>query len=159
VNGAPRFAGFWLRALALLVDLLVLGFGVWLARLLAGQAFEEVLSRTVLDAKGETFARYSALHALARDFLGLGVPFVYFTLLEGVGGATLGKRILGLRVRGPEGLPIGLIRAALRNLAKPLSFACCFGGLLLAAFSARKRALHDWIAGSVVVRKEPVARG
>lgn len=159
MNGAPRFAGFWLRAWALLVDLLLLGLGVWLSRLLAGQAFEEILSRTVLDAQGETFARYGALHALARDLLGLGVPFVYFTLLEGLGGATLGKRLLGLRVRGPEGQPIGLVRAALRNLAKPLSFACCCGGVLLAAFNARKRALHDWIAGTVVARKEPAPRG
>lgn len=159
MNGAPRFAGFWLRALALLPDLLLLGLGVWLARVLAGQAFEEVLSRTVLDAKGETYARYGALHALVRDLLGLGLPFVYFTLLEGLGGATLGKRLLGLRVRGPEGLPIGVFRAALRNLAKPLSFACCCGGVLLAAFSARKRALHDWIAGTVVVKKEPALRG
>jgi uncharacterized RDD family membrane protein YckC len=157
VSGTPRYGGFWLRAWALLLDLLLLAMLVGLLRWAAGYAFEEALSRTVLDARGATFARYSALHALARDLLGLGLPFLYFALLEGCGGATLGKRVAVLRVRGPEGRPIGLLRAGWRNLMKPLSFACCFGGLLLAAWSARKRAFHDWLAGTVVVRHTPEA--
>ena len=152
MSGGPAYGGFWRRAGALLVDLLVLGLVVGLLRLAAGIAYEEALSRTVLDARGETFVRYRALHAMTRDLLGLGLPFLYFALLEGFGGATLGKRVAGLRVRGPEGRPIGILRAGWRNLAKPLSFACGFGGVLLAAWSVRKRAFHDWLAGTVVVR-------
>lgn len=155
MNG-PRYGGFWLRAWAFLLDALLLLPLVWLARLAAGLAYEELLSRAVLDAAGETFARYRTLHGLARDLLGLGLPWLYFTVLEGFGGASLGKRIAGLRVLGGAGRPIGLLRAAWRNLMKPLSLGCCCGGFLLAAWTARKRALHDWLSGTVVVQKASI---
>ncbi|MFN8012495.1 MAG: RDD family protein [Holophagaceae bacterium] len=154
-----RYGGFWLRAWAFLLDALVLLPLVWLARFAAGVAYEELLSRTVLDAAGEAFSRYQALHGLARDLLGLGLPWLYFAVLEGFGGASLGKRIAGLRVRDAEGRPIGPLRSAWRNLVKPLSLGCCCGGLLLAAWTARKRALHDWLSGTVVVREGSVPAG
>lgn len=155
MNGL-RYGGFWLRSWALALDGLVLLPVVWLARFAAGVAYEELLSRTVLDAAGETFARYTALHGLARDLLAAGLPWLYFTVLEGWGGATLGKRLAGLRVRDGEGRPIGLLRAAWRNLMKPFSLGCCCGGFLLAAWTARKRALHDWLAGTLVVRRASI---
>lgn len=151
MNGEPRYGGFWLRGWALLVDAALLALLVWLLRLAAGWGYEQALSGTVLDARGETFAYYAALHTLGRDLIGLAVPLAYFTALEAAG-ATLGKRLAGLRVTGADGRGPGLFRALLRNLAKPLSFALCCGGLLLAAWSARRRALHDWIAGTWVVR-------
>ena len=155
MNGL-RYGGVWLRAWALLLDLLVLLPCVWLARAAAGLVHEELLSRTVLDAAGETFARYRTFHGLARDLLGFGLPFLYFTVLEGFGGASLGKRIAGLRVRDAEGRPIGLLRSAWRNLMKPLSLGCCCGGFLIAAWTARKRTLHDWLSGTVVVRRASI---
>lgn len=154
MNAEPRFAGFWLRGWAFLVDALVLALLVWLLRLLAGWIFEEALARTVLDARGETFAYYAALHDLGRDAVGLLLPLLYFTLLEGVGtGTTFGKRLSGIQVVRADGRPAGPLRSLARNLAKPLSFGLCCFGLLLAAWSARKRALHDWIGATWVVQK------
>lgn len=159
MNGEPRYAGFWLRTWAFLVDAVLLALVVWLLRLAAGWAYESALSNTVLDAKGETFAYYTAIHRLGRDLIGLAVPLIYFTLLEGIGScATLGKRVSGLRVVRADGQGAGLLRSLLRNLVKPLSFALCCFGVLIAAWSARKRALHDWIAGTWVVRKEAPRR-
>jgi len=153
VSAVGRPAGFWLRTWAFLVDASLLAVGVALLHLLARLAFEEALTRTVLDAEGRTFARYGAWHGLARDLLGLGLPLLYFSLLEGLAGATPGKRLLGLRVCGPEGRPACLLRSLVRNLAKVASCACCCAGLLPAALSARKRALHDWLAGTDVLRR------
>ena len=150
----PRYGGFWLRAWAFLVDALLLALLVWLLRLAAGAIFEQALSTTVLDAKGETFAYYSAVHSLGRDATGLLLPLLYFTLMEGVGiGATLGKRLSGIQVVRADGRPAGLLRALARNLAKPFSFGLCCGGVLIAAWTARKRALHDWIGATWVVRR------
>lgn len=152
---APRFAGFWLRSWAFLVDAGLLALLVWVVRLAAGWVYEEALSRTVLDAKGETYAYFRALHELGRDAVGLLVPLLYFTLMEGVGtGATLGKRLSGIQVVRSDGRPAGLLRALARNLAKPLSFGLCCIGVLIAAWTARKRALHDWIGATWVVRKD-----
>ena len=151
----PRYGGFWLRAWAFLVDALLLALLVWLLRLAAGWIYENALANTVLDAKGETFAYYSAMHQLGRDGVGILLPLLYFTLLEGIGScATLGKRMAGLRVVRADGQGAGLLRSLLRNLVKPLSFALCCFGVLIAAWSARKRALHDWIGGTWVVRNE-----
>lgn len=153
MSAVGRPAGFWLRTWAFLVDASLLAVGVTLLHLLARLAFEEALTRTVLDAEGRTFARYGAWHGLARDLLGLGLPFLYFSLLEGLAGATLGKRLLGLRVCGPEGRPAGLLRSLVRNLAKVASCGCCCAGLLPVVLSARQRGLHDWLAGTDVLRR------
>lgn len=160
MNSEPRYGGFWLRTWAFLVDAILLALAVWLLRLAADWAYENALANTVLDAKGETFAYYSAIHTLGRDLVGLLVPFLYFSLMEGIGScATLGKRVAGLRVVRADGLGAGLLRSFLRNLVKPFSFVLCCFGVLLAAWSARKRALHDWIAGTWVVRKDLPRRG
>ena len=42
------------------------------------------------------------------------VALVYFTLLEGFGGMSLGKALIGLRVVTVDGRPAGLVRAAVR---------------------------------------------
>lgn len=151
-DAQPGVAGLWRRAFAFAADALLLALLVFLLRSIASLAYEEALTRAVLDAEGRTFALYRAWHGFARDALGLGVPFVYFVLQEGAGGATFGKRLLGIRVLGPGGRRAGLFRALVRNVGKPASFGCCCAGVLLVAFTARKRAFHDWIAGTDVLR-------
>lgn len=148
----PGLSGFWRRAFAFGADALLLALLVLALRWLAGLAYEEALTRAVLDAEGRTFALYRAGHGLVRDALGLGLPFVYFVLLEGAGGATFGKRLMGIRVRGPQGRRAGFLRALVRNLGKLASFGCCCGGVLLVAWTARQRALHDLLAGTDVLR-------
>ena len=44
------------------------------------------------------------------------VPTLYFTLTEGYGGASIGKRMLGLRVQAKDGGPPGLLRVFARSL-------------------------------------------
>ena len=45
---------------------------------------------------------------------GFGVSILYYALLEGIRGATLGKALCGLRVAGPDRNAPGIARAALR---------------------------------------------
>lgn len=77
----------------------------------------------------------------------------YYIYFWGAQGATLGKRLFGLRVETLEGItPIGLGRATLRFLGYLLS-AGFFGiGFLMGAFEGG--ALHDRIAATRVVRRE-----
>ncbi len=52
-------------------------------------------------------------------FVTLTLPVVlYFTVTEGVFGATLGKRLLGLRVTAPLGSRLPLERSLLRSIVK-----------------------------------------
>ena len=67
--------------------------------------------------------------------------------------ATLGKMMLGLRVTDLHGKRISIGRAVGRYFAKILSAVILCIGFIMAAFTQKKQALHDLIAGTLVVRK------
>ena len=81
------------------------------------------------------------------------VAAINLVLLPGLSGRTLGKWVAGLRVERLDGVPLSFGRALLRHLAGyPLTLLTLGLGFLLAAFNSRGRALHDLLAGTVVVR-------
>jgi uncharacterized RDD family membrane protein YckC len=78
---------------------------------------------------------------------------LYFTLLTGEGGQTLGKMLLGIRVQGIDGSTVGYGRSFIRALGYPLSmFFMTFLGFLWALWDKKNQAWHDKIAGTVVVK-------
>jgi len=80
------------------------------------------------------------------------MSWLYFAGFEGSGlQATPGKRIFGMRVADLDGDPISFGAATGRFLGKAVS-SLIFGiGYLMAAFTSKKQALHDMIAGTVVL--------
>jgi uncharacterized RDD family membrane protein YckC len=60
--------------------------------------------------------------------------------------------MLGLRVTDRRGRPIGFARSLGRYLGKLLSTILLGAGFLTAPFLPRRQALHDLLAGTVVVR-------
>jgi uncharacterized RDD family membrane protein YckC len=66
--------------------------------------------------------------------------------------ATLGKLALGLRVTDEYGQRISFLRATGRHFAKYLSWMTIFIGFIMVAFTERRQALHDFIAGTLVWR-------
>lgn len=67
-------------------------------------------------------------------------------------GATPGKMLTGLKVVRADTLePLGWGRATARFLAYNLSFLTCAVGFIWAGWDARKQALHDHVADTVVV--------
>jgi uncharacterized RDD family membrane protein YckC len=66
--------------------------------------------------------------------------------------ATPGKMALGLKVLRPDGSGVTAGRAAGRYFAKQLSAMILLIGYILAAFDAQKRALHDMICDTRVIR-------
>ena len=84
------------------------------------------------------------------------VTFIYLALMESSPRqATLGKMVLELQVSDLEGRPLTLGRAIVRTLAKSLSFLTLGVGFILCGFSEKKQALHDIVAGSLVLRRRP----
>lgn len=78
--------------------------------------------------------------------------FAYHWLLEGLAGATLGKLIMGLRVRGTMGKSCGLKASLVRNLLRIVDgLAVYLVGLLVALFSKRRQRIGDHLGGTVVV--------
>jgi uncharacterized RDD family membrane protein YckC len=67
--------------------------------------------------------------------------------------ATVGKRAMSIAVTGMDGGRISFARATGRHFAKWIS-ACLLGvGFIMAAFTAKKQALHDLIAETLVVNR------
>ena len=78
--------------------------------------------------------------------------FTYQVLAHWLLGATLGKRLVGLRVVGPDGLRPGPGRSALRAGLAIAGVLLLGAGPLLALFTRSGRGLHDLGAGTTVVR-------
>ena len=68
-------------------------------------------------------------------------------------GATVGKIVLGLRVTDTRGDPISFARASFRYWLKVLSTLTLMTGWFMAGFTPRRQALHDLLAGTLVLRK------
>jgi uncharacterized RDD family membrane protein YckC len=94
--------------------------------------------------------------AHAAGILGLWIAmwWCYFAVGWGLSGATIGKWLFGLRVVDHRGRsPIGLSRAFLRLAAYSVSSVTLGMGHLLVVLRPDRRALHDVLAGTWVVRR------
>lgn len=86
--------------------------------------------------------------------LALMLSWIYYASMESSSWqATLGKKILGLRVTDLAGNRITFARASGRFFGKILSGMILGIGFLMAGFTARKQALHDILAGCLVLRQ------
>ena len=102
-------------------------------------------------------------HKFAGAVLSLVMAAAYYAVLNGSEmGQTFGKRAFGIQVRdAASGETIGVERAALRYVVVGLFRVVPFFGLftlldgLWPLWDPRRQALHDKIAGSVVVRVTP----
>jgi uncharacterized RDD family membrane protein YckC len=86
--------------------------------------------------------------------------WLYFALGEsGSASATLGKRTFHLQVLGADYSDrISFLRATGRFLGRYLSSFLLMIGYLIQPFNVRKRALHDFLSGTVVVVEHPYSR-
>ena len=81
---------------------------------------------------------------------------LYFVLLHRKTGQTIGKAVVGIAVRSARDLAgIGIIRSTVRVLGYALSAAFLLVGFLTVIFNPRKRAWHDYLAGTCVVHLSP----
>lgn len=87
------------------------------------------------------------------------LPILYHGFFVGRSGATPGMRIMGLEVRTLDGPPPDYIQAFV--LAAIFYFTIvptAWLVLLVALFNERRRTLHDWIVGTVVVRSDALSK-
>jgi uncharacterized RDD family membrane protein YckC len=76
----------------------------------------------------------------------------YFVFFWSAIGSTPGMTVLRLRVAGPQGGPPGILRSLLRFGGLVVSLALVLVAFLPALFGTRRRALHDLLARTTVVR-------
>ncbi|HKV63926.1 MAG TPA: RDD family protein [Candidatus Acidoferrum sp.] len=163
VSGSvPRveYAGFWLRLVALVIDNVILGFGFVLIVIplifLTGfrRFFDQFHPDEALNDAGIfmliVFFFLAATGALLFTWL-------YHALMEcSEWQATVGKKALGMVVTDLAGQRVSFGRATARHFGKIITNLVSFGiglGYLMAAFTEKKQALHDMLAGCLVLRR------
>lgn len=159
-SSVPRveYADFWLRVLAYLIDTAVIGIGfvVILIPLIFLTGLGDLLSRFHPDEDMNDvglFFIFGVLFLAATASLVL--TWLYHALMESSEWqATLGKKFLGLVVTDMAGQRVSFGRATGRHFAKIITnMVPLLIGYLMAAFTQKKQALHDMIAGCLVLRR------
>ena len=93
-------------------------------------------------------------YLLIISLIGFLLVWLYYAGMESSGmQATLGKRVMGLKVTDVDGDQIGFGTATGRFLGKMISGLILGIGYIMAAFTPKKQALHDMIAGTVIVMR------
>jgi len=142
----PQYAGLWIRFMALSVDGLLLSAIFFpVTRLVKG---------VWLMSPGDHGWAYGWFISDPLCLVFLLAMFTYFSVLEGIFGATVGKWVAGVRViRSGGGLP-GLGRALARNILRLVDGlpAFCILGIFLIVTSAERARFGDRMADTRVLR-------
>lgn len=143
------YAGFWLRAIAYLVDSIILAFvlGITILGPLIRHAGLSLDNPWV-------FFNNTNRQVIAINLLMIMVSWLYWALLESSRWqATLGKKLLGLYVTDLQGKPITFARASGRYFGKLISSFILLLGYFMTGFTEKKQALHDMLASCLVLKR------
>lgn len=143
-------AGFWIRWSAYFIDILVL--------LVISYPLAALLILPVALLSGESLSKAYTQFPTSTIFTGIVAIAVwsYFVFMTEKYGATLGKKALKLKVIPTQGQNLTIMRVILREVVGKLVSGLIFMiGYIMAAFSSKKQALHDHIAGTYVIQMEP----
>ncbi len=144
----PRYAGFFVRLGAFLIDSVVLAaFGVPLA---AAGYLGIRAGMLVLGHGTPVELDESMLTLLTAAWFAMAT--VYFTVLHRSYGQTIGKSLFGIAVKTLDLQDIGVLRALVRTLGYAVSSSFLGFGFFLVALTPRKRGWHDFLARTCVVR-------
>lgn len=152
VPWSAPYAGFWRRFVAIMLDGLILTFITSPIQWLIHPPVFGWLNTDSVSID-QVVAGFSALGASI--LIGVICSWLYFSLFESSKlQGTLGKAALNIRVTDTEGKRISFGRASGRHFAKWISSALLMIGYLIQPFTRRRQALHDLIAGTLVVRRD-----
>jgi len=127
-----KYAGFWIRLVALAIDcIIIVPLNNYILSYISDGSILRILVPNMIWWVYTAGLTYSSLQA------------------------TLGKKILGLKVVDLNGNRISFGKATGRFLASILSGLILGIGYLMVAFNPKKQGLHDQIAGTYVVKNTP----
>ncbi len=151
------YAGFWKRFVAYIIDDLVLSAAGVLVVLIFGGIFGLGLLSALSgeDSEAGVALIAAAASAIFVAILAIMVAgWLYFALMESsVNQGTLGKMALGIKVTDLNGNRISFGKATGRYFGKIVSAMILYIGFIMAGLTEKKQALHDIMAGCLVVNK------
>ena len=144
----PPYAGFWLRGCAFAIDTFILSmiFGMIVSYYPTQlMIFPDPNTQSLLAFPRVTLAGFALLFA---------IMWAYYVLFETSSWqGTPGKRLFRLYVADLSGKKITFWRSSIRYFGRKISEATFLVGYIVAGFTEKKQALHDILAGSIVLRR------
>ncbi len=134
-----RYGGFWIRAVASLIDNVLL--------LLLYVILGFVQGIVAPNASYGTFRGQVVFQLVS-----FAINMLYHGSVQAKYQGTPGKRLLGLRLVGSDLTPVEMSRCYARYFASMLSGLVLGLGYIWAAFDSKKRTWHDRMAGTLVIR-------
>jgi uncharacterized RDD family membrane protein YckC len=160
-----QYGGFWIRFVASFVDGLIVGIPmiaiiVVVVMIFGAGSFAMLKSLPANPDPDQIQTQLipmitALLGAYALFFVaGIVTQWLYFALMESSERqATFGKAMLNLRVTDVNGNRLSFGHASGRFFSKLVTGLVPFGiGWIMAGFTQKKQALHDFIASTVVIR-------
>jgi uncharacterized RDD family membrane protein YckC len=163
---AAHYGGFWIRFVAYFVDYLIIGIpmaviigiaifafgafgGLSAIKNLSDNTDPNQVQQQIMSLIGPLLGAYALLFVF-----GIVIGWLYFALMESSARqATFGKAMLSLKVTDANGNRLSFGHASGRFFSKIVTGLVPFGiGYIMAGFTAKKQALHDFIASTLVIK-------
>lgn len=161
-NKEVKYAGFWLRLAAYLIDSLVMSAGgliIAIPLILGIVGFAVGLEdvdrpEDFLESGKWIFLGGIIGLILLASLLGMVMGWLYYALMESSKyGGTLGKIAVGIKVVDMNGNKVSFAKATGRYFSRIVTNMTLLVGYIMAGFTERKQALHDIIAGCLVITR------
>ena len=153
-TGDHPYAGFWSRAAARIIDLLIIIAAFNLIYLADRLGADAGLWTGIGPGEGSLFCAGFSMANVLRGLFFLTFPVFYYVYLHATYGQTFGKMAMKIKVVNEDGTPLDYRKAFLRWLGYFLCDLTFYIGYLWAAFDSRKQGLHDKVCKTVVVRTD-----
>ena len=149
------YGGFWIRVGAYFIDQIAL----FLVRLPFDLALRGYVFWAVFQAEEKAAQPFFVLRGV---WIAYGLYFVfallismaYYVFFVGRYGATPGKMALKLRIVRSDFSKVSYWRAVGRYFAQGLSVMLLYIGYIMAGFDSEKRALHDYLCDTRVIKRQ-----
>jgi uncharacterized RDD family membrane protein YckC len=152
VSTAP-YAGFWRRFAALIIDEMFIAIVVVGAEAVLGAFLGRNSGLRLSIFGGKQLGAVFASKVMGSTL----IHWLYWAGMESSAyQATLGKMALGLKVTDLQGEPISFGRATGRYFGKIISALLLGIGFLMVGWTEKKQALHDIMAGNLVLKKQVI---
>ncbi|WHY87908.1 RDD family protein [Neobacillus novalis] len=153
-----KYGGFWMRFAAYLLDSVIISIPLTILMIVImvfGLGTMDVFTDPAAVENGDITNQQAIsllLLTLLMVLIGVVVSTVYYAGMHASKWqATVGKKLLKLKVTDLQGNRISFWRAFGRLLAMSFLSGIFYIGYIMAAFTEKKQSLHDLIAGTVVV--------
>ena len=153
-----KYAGFWWRFLAHIIDGFIIGAVSWIVYI----PFLAIFGLSIYSMSEAGMEIEDNPAAVGTFMLGyfimisvtVGLQWLYYAIMESSKAqSTLGKMALRIKVTDYNGNRISFGRASGRYFGKYISSLILLIGYIMAEFTEKKQALHDIMAGCLVIKE------